>query len=210
MHKATLHTKEYSYTTTSGIHISFRSLTYKELNNIKSKYATKSHTFIIAIVKASLLEDALHLLAYTDIEKLYTRIMDYSSLTNEDIDTVTTAVMISLEESFTDDTFKSCKLCQERHLDDKRNCPYLPTDTHDSAVFYIVNGTKLNKCPMDKVNSQLSSDAFRCYSLFEAGLMPSEGGVYDQTTFFVEMSLLVKGLINERINKEHKNNLRKS
>ena len=112
------------------------------------------------------------------------------------METIRRSVGILLEDSFKDETFKDCKVCQERRLDTQRNCPLLDDKTHDPMVFYIIDGTKIDICPMDGVNKPIISDAFRCHSLMTNGFLPSDGGFYDQSMFFVEVSLLVKSVID--------------
>ena len=203
--KSTIYLKEYFYTKLDGDDVEFRALSYKELDNIKSKYIKKTHTSIIDIVKLALinLED-FYTLTYNDILGIHSNIIKVSSVTQEDIEDIKEAVTITLDDTFKDDTFSSCKLCQERKLDKQRNCPLLHDSEHDPMVFYIVDSKKLTVCPMDTVNSEKVNDAFRCYNMAESGFLPLAGGMYDQTMFFVEVSVLIKGIINRHSAKELK------
>ena len=198
MLKSTIYIKEYFYSTLNGVDIEYRALSYKELENIKTKYENHYNQSHIAIVKCALLkEEEFQFLTYADMYLLYTQIIDNSIITNEEMNTIEESVSILMEDTFKDETFKSCKLCQERKLDRMRNCPLLDSSTHDSAVFYIINNKKVTKCPMDKVNSPIIGDALRCNNILESNQLPSSGGMYDQTMFFVEVSSLVKGIINK-------------
>ena len=196
--KSTILLQEYLYTTLSGYTIDYKSLSYKVLELLQTKYSEKQHQHKILIIKTSLsaIEDFYKLTA-KDIDILYTNILNSSYVSNIDMSAIKRAVGIVMEESFKDDTFKNCTLCQERGLDKQRNCPLLHKSTHDPMVFYVIDQEKVKVCPMDDVNSPIVADAFRCHSMFSNGFMPAEGGLYDQTQFFVESSLLVKGVIDK-------------
>ena len=200
--QSTLYLREYFYTTLNGIDVEYRALSYKELEGIQNKYTNKKNQSTITIVKQSLInkEDFIYL-TQKDLDILFTHVVDNSIVTNADMETIKTAVNISLEDNFKDDTFRSCKLCQEKGLDKQRNCPMLDEVTHDKMVFYIINNAKVHVCPMDSINSPLVNDAFRAYTMYDNGFLPTEGGLYDQSMFFVEVSSLIKGLINSHQSK---------
>lgn len=201
--KSTLYLREYFYTTLNGTDISYRALSYKELENIQSKYTSKYNQTHTITVKTSLdIKEDFSLLNQKDIDILYKLVIDSSTITAEEFRKIEFAVEVVLADSFKDDNFKSCKLCQERKLDLYRNCPLLDVSTHDVGTFYIVAGKKLEICPMDDVNSPLVNDAFKAHSMYDKGLLPSAGGLYDQPMFFVEVSSLVKGIINNHQAKE--------
>ena len=196
--KSTLYLREYFYTSLDGNNIEFRAVSYKQLDMLQTKYALKHHQLTITIIKQALInkEDFIYL-SSGDIDELYALIIKVSTLSIEDLEDITTAVTITLADTFKDETFKSCALCKERGLDKHRNCPFLSEITHDPGVFYIVDNKKLTKCPMDKTNSGFVNDAFKAYNLYENGFLPEAGGMYDQSLFFVEVSGLVQGLINK-------------
>ena len=201
--KSTIYLREYLYTTTQGFDIEYRALSYKELDNIRDKYTHKTNTLLISTVKLSLLNmDDFRLLTSTDIDYLYDNIMHVSTVHSDDISSIKSAVTVSLEDSFTDSTFKSCELCKSKNLDKKRNCPYLGEEHQDSGVFYLIGGKKIDKCPMDKLNSSIVSDGFKCYNMYDKGMLPTTGGLYDQTMFYVEVSSIIKNLISIHTNKE--------
>ena len=123
-------------------------------------------------------------------------ILEVSTVTSYEMEKIEFSVKVILDDAFKSDTFKSCKLCQEKKLDKHRNCPLLDEKTHDPMVFYILDNKKIARCPMNDVNTPLIGDAFKVYSMYDNGFLPSIGGVYDQTMFFVEISSLVKGIIS--------------
>ena len=55
LQKSTIFLKEYFYTTLNGMDIAYRSLSYKELENIQNKYKQKYHQLKTTTVRASLL-----------------------------------------------------------------------------------------------------------------------------------------------------------
>ena len=201
--KSRIYLREYFYSTLNGDDIEFRALSYRELDNIQNKYTNKQNQAHITVIKTSLLnKEDFSLLTHKDLNILHNQIIEVSSITSEDMESIMTSVNILLADNFKDDTFKSCSLCQERGLDKQRNCPLLDIKTHDPMVFYIVDNSKIKVCPMDEVNNSQTSDAFRAHNMYDAGLLPMVGGLYDQTIFFVEISSLVKGLINKHQSKE--------
>jgi len=195
--KSTIYLRDYFYTTLSGTDIAYRALSYKELENIQSKYRHKHNQSRITTIKTALeFQEDFSILSSKDIAILSANILEVSTVPSEDIKTIEYAVKVVLDDAFKDDTFKSCKLCQEKKLDRHRNCPLLSTDTYDPGVFYILDGEKITICPMDGVNSPIVGDAFRAHGMYDNGFLPSSGGLYDQAMFFVEVSSLVKGLIS--------------
>ncbi len=187
--KSTLYLREYFYTSLEGINIEFRAVSYKQLDMLQTKYSLKHHQLNIAIVKQALLNsnDFIHL-SVKDLDKLYSIIIEVSTITTEDMENIVEAVTITMSDSFEDETFK---------LDKHRNCPLQDVITHDPGVFYIVDNKKIAVCPMDSLNSGYINDAFKAYNMYDNGLLPEAGGLYDQSLFFVEISSLVKGLINK-------------
>lgn len=198
LQKSTIFLREYFYTTLSGTDIEYRSLSYLELETIQNKYDNKKFQQKIITIKASLLnKDDFSKLTSKDVEVLFTNILKTSQVTNEDMLDIKMAVTILMDDSFKDESFKDCSLCQKRGLDKQRNCPLLNEKTHDPMVFYIIDSKKESICPMDKVNSPIINDAFRCHSMSANGFLPTNGGMYDQSMFFVETSILVKGVIDK-------------
>jgi len=201
--KSTIHIKEYIYTTISKEDVEFRALTYKELNNIQSKYSSKYNQLQINTVKLSLLNpEDFYLLTLKDIEALYKLISEVSSFNEDDIKIIKNSLNVILEDSFKDSTFQSCETCQARGLDKQRNCPLLKGLKKDPMVFWIIDGKKIDTCPMNDAKNPIVDDALKCYNMLDSGVLPSEGGLYDQTMFFVELGAMVKGLINKHTEKK--------
>ena len=197
LQKSTIYLRDYFYTTLSGTDISYRALSYKELENIQSKYQHKYNQSRITTIKTALeSQEDFSILSSKDIVILHSTILEVSSVSTKDIKTIEYAVKVVLDDTFKDDTFKSCKLCQKKKLDRHRNCPLLDSATHDPGVFYILDSEKITVCPMDGVNSPIVGDAFRAHGMYDNGFLPSSGGLYEQSMFFVEVSSLVKGLIS--------------
>jgi len=196
---STLYLREYVYTTLNGYDIEYRALSYKELDNIQHKYINKSNTSYINIVKTSLLHiEDFPILIFKDIELLYKSILKVSTVSSKDITDLSNAVEIIFDDTFKDESFRSCAICQAKRLDTQRNCPLLDKSTHDSMVFYIIGNKKESICPMDAVSKTDVSDALTAYNMYEAGLLPSVGGLYDQPLFFIEASSLVRGIVNAK------------
>ena len=197
--KSTLYLKEYFYTTLTGVSIEFRALSYRELDTIQNKYSEKINQSYIAIVKNALINiEDFHSFVYLDIFKIYANILEVSTLTASEVSNISSSVEILMSDNFKDDTWKSCTLCQERGLDKQRNCPLRSDIPVDPMIFYVIDNKKESMCPMDKVNNGNISDALKAYNMYDAGILPMSGGLYDQPVFFVEVSSLVKGIINSQ------------
>jgi len=197
--KSTIHLREYLYTTKQGTDIEYRALSYKELEDIQNKHSQQNHTYNINTVKIALLnKDDFYILTSKDIEKLVKNITEVSTVSTEEMNDIRNSVNILMDDSFKDDTFTSCELCQSRKLDTQRNCPKLPKDTHDSMVFYVVDGKKLLECPMEKANNTVVNEALRCYSMYEKGFIATSGGIYDMPMFFIETSIMISGVIGAK------------
>ena len=194
--KSTLYPKEYSFESPIG-YIDFKALTYREVDNLHSKYSTRPNALRINTVKLSLIDPSIfHNLSQNIIDNLFDLIIYVSTLTKEEFTNIEDALHIMKEEQFEDKTFKSCKLCQESGYDKLRNCPMLGDEYHSKDVFYLVNNKKLDKCPMDGINNnELVSDAISAYIMYKDKMLPIQGGLVEQTTYFFRVAPMAYGIL---------------
>jgi len=120
---------------------------------------------------------------------------------------LSTNLDVYLDKNLTKDTWK-CEVCKQRQLDKVRNCGFLGGADKDKNKFYTdsfvldVGGVLYTHCPIYDVDAILLNDAMTCYSMYEKGLLPEKGGVYDQTEFFVISSTIVTNKLAEHERKE--------
>ena len=199
--KSTLHTREYLFTTSLGSVIEFRALTFRELDNLQTKFLDKPHSLKVQSVKKSLLNgnDFELLSSESDISKLFEIIMSVSSLTKEEYENIIEGTQISMEKTFESDDYRSCQLCQEKGLDKMRNCPMLDKSTHSPLVKYITTNKLHYECPMYHVNNNpLMQDSLEAYISYKNKLLPMEGGLLDQTIYFCKIAPAIKHIIDSK------------
>jgi len=195
--KSTLYTRELIYEST-GVSVEVKALTFKELDTLHSKYNGKPNSLKVNTVKQALIDkEDFALLNSNQIDELFDIIIDTSSMTVAEYDLVVDSIGIMKEDTFKEATFKSCALCQEKGLDALRNCPKLDKETHSPDVYYLVINKKLTECPMDAINDNvLVSDAMQAFMIYKNKMLPMEGGLLDQTTYFYRIAPVVHGLLN--------------
>jgi hypothetical protein len=190
--KSTIYPREYSFKLSSGKYIDFKALTFRELDSLFIKLHGRPNSLRVATTKLSLLiPETFYLLNSDELTNLHNIIMYVSSLTTDEYNLIDDGLSIIGEKQFEDSTFKSCELCKKSKLDKLRNCPLLDTSEHSKDVFYLVNNRKLTVCPMDNINNNiLVSDAIQAYIMYKDKLLPTVGGLTDQTTYFYRVAPL--------------------
>lgn len=89
-----------------------------------------------------------------------------------------------------------CSYCQRRKLDEQRNCPFLPTEGHDSQITYPTVDGVVTQCPIGTVDKPLADKALEAYVYRDQALLPEDGGIRNQTVFFMLASQKVKEVVN--------------
>lgn len=96
----------------------------------------------------------------------------------------------------------NCSVCQARRLDRGRNCPFLPKEGHDRHITYPVYGGVITECPIGKVNVSVTNKAVEAFRYRKQALLPEEGGIRNQTVFFMIASQKVEEIKNYYENQE--------
>ena len=106
-----------------------------------------------------------------------------------------------LNPRFQDETW-SCANCQRRKLDRGRNCPFLPKETHDKHVTYPTYAGVMTECPIGNIDATVTNSAIEAYKYRKQALLPEEGGIRNQTVFFMVASQQVEEIKNYYDNQE--------
>jgi hypothetical protein len=120
---------------------------------------------------------------------------------------LTSNLDVYLDKNLQKDTW-SCDVCKKRGLDKVRNCGYLGGNDKEKNKNYTdsfiidVNGVLYTHCPIYDVDTNLLNEALTCHNMFSKGLLPEQGGVYDQTEFFVISSSIVASKMSEYEHRE--------
>jgi len=90
----------------------------------------------------------------------------------------------------------NCKTCQKRRLDRQRNCPFLPKEDHDSLVTYPTHSGITTICPIGNADISLVNMAIEARNYKSQALLPEDGGIRNQTVFFMIASQKVDEITN--------------
>lgn len=132
-----------------------------------------------------------------DLEYLYERLMEISSITNTQLENIGDMLSIQFHPQFRDDSW-NCQTCQEKKLDYSRGCGYLPeTERDKSPRLPRINGKRYDTCPMSTLDGYVLRQASMAHSMLDAGILPEAGGIGDQTEWFVRSAFLYKRKIAE-------------
>lgn len=205
---STVFKREYYYEieddTLSSPILILRSLSARELDLVRhTKEQSINLSKIVAIKKAivgsinfigvSSNDDIINTLSSQQKEEIYSFILSCSMYT-EDIHKATSlTIKLSLEEKFNTDTW-NCELCKSKGLDKVRNCKFREDleEIRDNSFQVLVAGEIYTDCPMYYKDNELLSDAVACYTAYEKGILPDEGGLLDQTEFFIATSATIR------------------
>ena len=143
------------------------------------------------------LYDVIQQLPSEDIEFLYNRLIEISSISRTQLDSLSDMLDIQFNPQFSEDSW-DCTICQKKKLDYSRACGYLPKDKRDPKAFLpAVNGRRFTQCPISTLDGFATSQASMAHSLFTNGVLPEPGGLGNQTEWFVRAALLYKRKLAE-------------
>jgi hypothetical protein len=197
--------------------ITFRALSYKELESVMPLADSGMH---------NLLAYQICKLAIIDIEDEYGQSHSLSTLppgvlleTSNEILTISTIdaeeyekLRLTIDIAF-DDTFKTdswaCSTCQRKKLDRIRNCGLLGEEFQHNDFTVVVGKQVYKKCPIYELDAELLDASLESYQMYEKNFLPDEGGLYDQTKFFIVASRLVSQKLKEEEIKELKKQKKK-
>lgn len=206
--------KPYTYVATLYYHnppfvFKLKPLTYKQLldredlipNNQTLVNIEVYNSNVTEVYKNNLPTDKI-LVPYEIKKQVGHYILDISQLTAEELEKLQLSIEIKFDKKFQTDTW-NCKICQRKKLDRMRNCGFR-NEKNKLKDFNIIVGDKLyTYCPIYDIDKELLSKAIECYNLYEKGFLPEQGGLYDQTQFFI----IASNLVAEKVQKEHEKEL---
>ena len=195
----------YTYNKKSSIfptNITYQVLSKKELSNLKSQYP-KQNTFKAEVVLASTKNSNLvNELSEKQFNELFTNILKLSEIDTETVTKIKQLFTLSNAKELQSETW-DCSNCKERGLQESRNCPYLKQKTDFE---FFLSGELYTYCPVYDIeeNKELFYSSMYSYSMFSKKLLPEDGGLFDQTDFFITSSFTIDSLIKELEAKEYK------
>jgi len=136
-------------------------------------------------------------LSPTDLTSIYKKVLSISTLTKEQLDALDQILDIQFNPQFSDDSW-DCTTCQSKGLDYSRGCGFLDKDKRDSSpILPRISGKRLTECPIASLDAYVLNKASLCHSMYISGLLPEDGGIGDQTEWFVRTALLYKRKVAE-------------
>lgn len=92
---------------------------------------------------------------------------------------------VQFDPRFRDEHF-NCTKCKERKFDIQRACKFLPPEEHVAPFRMRVKDQTYTNCPLSVINMQLVQQAHTAYELYSSGFLPEDGGIGEQTMWFVK------------------------
>lgn len=91
----------------------------------------------------------------------------------------------------------SCDACKHKKLQGFRACGFIPEKERSKDFIYKLKGKIYTECPKNKLEPFIMSQSQEAYRLFNAGILPENGGIGEQTMWFVEVAALVASQVRE-------------
>lgn len=145
-------------------------------------------------------KDLVKVLPLEIINELLTFIFEISMYTDDFLSEMENSIYSVYNPRFQDESW-GCDYCQERKLDRQRNCPFLPKEDHDPHITYPTHSGTVRECPMGNINVLLTNKAVEAHRYREQSLLPEDGGIRNQTVFFMIASQKVMEISNYYENK---------
>jgi len=205
------------YENSVDFQITFRALSYKEMDALTSFLETGRHNlFAYQVCKTAIIEiedelGATHSLTSLSpeiITETSNKILEMSSLPAEEYEKLQLTITIAFDDTFKTDSWK-CEVCRYKKLDRIRNCGFRGEKDGGNDFSVMVGGQLYKHCPIYELEPKLLDAALESYSMYDKNLLPDDGGLYDQTKFFVISSRLVTQKLKEEEMKELKKQQRK-
>jgi len=198
--KALLFGIKVPYELNNGDTILVSSLSKLQIQSLHTTYSLQKHSLIYYTVASSV--STLNGVTYYELEDIYNFIMDISVPTQKDIDVLTKSIKVLQDKKYQTEDFRSCDVCKARGMDKVRNCPMLDKSTHSPTVIYTFeddNTYILRECPMHDINnSELLGPALELMRHLEHCILPTSGGMLDQTVFVNEVIPIITPLIDKK------------
>ena len=132
-----------------------------------------------------------------DVKYLYDRLIEVSIVSREQLDELEKMLDVQFNPQFSEDSW-NCTICQKKKLDYSRGCGYLPENKRDpDPILPRIAGKVVKQCPISTLDPYVTNQASMANNLMDAGLMPEDGGLGNQTEWFIRAALLYKRKIAE-------------
>jgi hypothetical protein len=173
--------------------LTYRVLSKKELLQLQNKYyyedSPTNNLFKLNIVKTAVIDFDIDLLPDNVIDDLFVKVLSVSKITQDTLKDLKHSFDITNDKKLRGDTW-NCETCKERNLQNSRNCPLLKDKKDCNTDFQmLVNSELYTECPIGLVNQDLLQSAYDCYYMYTKGHLPEEGGMYDQSEFFITVAI---------------------
>jgi len=135
-----------------------------------------------------------------DIEYLYNSLIKISVLSDTQRLYIADMLSVQMHPYFSEDSW-TCDVCRKKQLDYARGCGFLPKDKRDPApMLPRINGRRFAVCPISTLDPFILTQAAMAHSFLEAGALPEDGGIGEQTDWFVKIAVLYKSKVAEAKN----------
>lgn len=136
-------------------------------------------------------------LSNEDVFKIYSKIIQYSTVSREQLLNISDLLEIQFHPSFNNESW-NCETCQAKGLDYSRGCGFLPEDKRDPApMLPRIGSRRFDICPISTLDSYVLNQASMAHQFYSSGVLPETGSIGDQTEWFVKVALLYKRKISE-------------
>jgi len=132
-------------------------------------------------------KDIISVLPAEMVGELLEFIFKISMYTPESIATLSTSLYTQHNPRFSDKSW-NCETCQSRKLDRLRNCPFLNKEGYSPDIRYDTIDGVSTVCPIGLVDTLMSNRAMEAYIFRNQSLLPEDGGIRNQTVFFIVAS----------------------
>jgi uncharacterized protein YfkK (UPF0435 family) len=164
------------------------------------------NTLKVEVVKCAMLHDDINNISPLELEDIYSFVMQLTTFSNDDAKEISDGLLVISDEKYNTPDYISCEMCQEKGLDQLRNCPLLPKSMRRATTLftYTEDTTRVDKgvdatCPRYIPNhSSLFRDAMKLLEILEYNALPMSGGMFDQTPFVNVVSSILKPIIDKR------------
>jgi len=149
------------------------------------------------------ISEVIDILPFDIVQDLLDFIFEIGMYNNEWLNILDSSLHSILNPRFSDESW-DCNTCQRRRMDRSRNCPFLPVEDHDIHISYPVYGGVVKVCPIGTADPSVTSKAVEAYRYRKQALLPEEGGIRNQTVFFMIASQRVEEIKNYYESQEEK------
>ena len=132
-------------------------------------------------------KDTLSILPNDIVNELLSFIFDIAMYSDDFLKVLRSSLHVVMDPRFSGESW-TCQTCQARGLDKQRNCPFLAKEEHDPHITYPTYSGTVIECPVGHVDKLISNKAVEAFNYRSQGMLPEDGGIRNQTVFFMTAS----------------------